>query len=447
MATSVLSGKPICGSLCGLIDLAGGMSEQPLPSPAETSIGRAGLTPWLVILLAATAWAGCFLFPPSWRALGVAEGNFVFLDLTGVLASGEAAQLGLNPYLPNPLDVYHRPHVYTEWWLVTGRLGLTRQDVRWLGPVLIGLMLLSAVAVVRPVGRRQGLLMLAVFVSPAVLMAVNRGNNDLVAFILMSGAFGLLRSARSPPRLLGIALLALAAVLKYYPLAAAVVLLDARSRREWLGWILLFGVVLVVAWPGLVPGLQSAAKYRPSPDWVHAFGAPVIFRDFALTPPPSWLLMGGALAVAGWAARGGWCEVTASEESLNAEREFAGAAAVVVGCFALGSSYAYKLIFALWLLPWLWRTTLDKRSERWRRVTLGLLLAVLWLDGLLSLAVNTVIPPGHPTFALRLMQTGLIVSQLLSWAFVICLLRGLVIYAVPRMARLCGRRLGRRGVA
>ena len=415
------------------------MREETSTQSDERPAARAWPAPLLVVVLVAAVWVACFCLPRVWTATGIAEeGRKVFLDLDGLLASGEAAQQGLDPFQPNPLDVYHRPHVYTAWWLVTGKIGLTRADSRWLGPLLAGAMLISAVWLVRPGTRREAMLLVLVLVSPAILMAVNRGNNDLVAFVVMCGAFALLRREGSPPRIFGVALLAAAAVLKYYPLAAAVVLLDARSRREWLGWVLVYGLVVLVAWPALVPGLHSAAKYRPSPEWLYAFGAPVVFRDFSLATPPSWLLLGAGLAVAAWAARGAWSGQAGVTAASAAEREFAGGAAVVVGCFALGSSYTYKLVFAVWLLPWLWRATPAGPEDCWRKATLGLLLAVLWLEGLMGLGINLLVAPANAGWAWQMLRATLLISQLLEWALVICLLRSLLIYMVRRSARLVG---------
>ncbi len=415
--------------------------ESTLPAGAR----RAGPWPGRVVLLVAAVWLAGFGLPRVWTATGIGEGDRVFLDLEGLLAAGEAAQQGLDPYRPNPLDVYHRPHVYTAWWLVTGKLGLTRGDARWLGAVLAGLTLLGAVALVRPAGGREAALAGLVLTSPALLMAVNRANNDLVAFLLMSGALGLLRQSRATPRGLGVVLLALAAVLKYYPLAAGVVLLDARTRREWLGWLVLYGLVLLLAWPALVPGLQAALKYRPSPEWLYAFGAPVVFRNFGLAAPAGWLLAAGGLAVAAGLARGAAAGDDPGPDGRSAEREAAGGAAMVVACFALGSSYAYKLVFAVWLLPWLWRAGRPGTEERWRRVLLGLLLAVLWLEGLGSVLLNVLLPRDHSALGLRLLAAVLLVSQLLTWALVVGLLRHLLIFTRRRLARLFGRALAPAG--
>ena len=75
----------------------------------------------------------------------------------------------------------------------------------------------------------------------------------------------------------------------------------------------------------------------------------------------------------------------AAEDIVVASVRFAGAA-LVVGCFFLGASYVYKLVFAVWLLPWLWRQGAAPAEERWRRLTLALLLAVLWFEGLMAIA-------------------------------------------------------------
>jgi hypothetical protein len=113
---------------------------------------------------------------------------------------------------------------------------------------------------------------------------------------------------------------------------------------------------------------------------------------------------------------------------------------LLVGCFALGSSYAYKLVFALWLLPWLWRRTVAGPEQTWRRATLALLLAVLWLEGLAAVVINGLGSPAAPLLSLRLLQVALAVSQLLTWALIISLLRSLLIYAGQNLARLTGAR-------
>jgi hypothetical protein len=392
--------------------------------------------PLLSLLLVATIWAVCFHFPVVWMATGIGEADKPYLDLRSLLAAGEAAQAGLDPYASNPKDPYHRPHLYTEWWLAGGALGLTLADTLWLGTVLIGLTLVSTVLLTRPANAWEAGSLVLFLVSPAMLLAVARANHDLVVFVLMGAALACLRTTRLTLRALGIVLLAVAAVLKYFPLAAILLLFEARTRREMLGWSLLYGLVLVLAWPSLEPGLRAAVRNQPAPDWLYAFGAPVLFRDFHLPVPGG--LIAAALLLAIVAGRLVFKPVPDSAPataSRDDEREFVCGAVMVAGCFLHGSSYVYKMIFAAWLLPWLWRTAPVKQS-RW--FIFALLIAVLWLEGFMAVVINLSV-----TFSIwttvtgeRVLAVTLLASQLLTWALAISLGRSLLIYLQRQLHRL-----------
>ncbi len=373
---------------------------------------------------------------------GIGEADKPFLDLRNLVSAGEAAQLGYDPYVSNPLDPYHRPHGFSAWWLAGGGLGLTRDDIGWLGALLLGLTLACAVRLLRPAGWRQGAGLLLVLVSPPLLFLVNRANHDLVVFMLMCLALAGLRDERPAMRALAILLLAVSAVLKYFPLAAIVLLLDARTRREFAGWGLLYGLVLVLAWPSLQPALPTAAGHTPAPSWLFAFGAPVIFRNLGLASAASWGWLAAGLVllagVASWWMSPARKAAPATGDSRVWEREFVCGAVMIVGCFLHGSSYLYKMVFALWLLPWLWRATLEQGEERWRRATRTLLLAVLWFEGGATLGINLQVFAGtlSPDVAHRMLEVTIQIGQLFTWALVACLWRALLIYLGREMPRL-----------
>lgn len=376
--------------------------------------------------LALVVWLACFQFPAVWVATGIGEASRPFMDLHGLLAAIDAARAGEDPFQPNSFDPYHRPHVYTAWWLELGRLGLTRSDTLWLGAVLLGLFLLTAVLMLRPRTRNEGVGLLLLLISPAFLLAVNRANNDLVVFVLVSAGLLCFRSGAGVARTAGVLLFAVSAVLKYYPLVTLVTLLGIRSRRGLAASLGLYALVLVLAWPGLEPGLKSAAKFMPQPEWLYAYGAPVLLRNFGVTGLLGWLLPAGLMAV--WASTSAWTKIAEPRaagpaEEQAAEREFLVGAATLVGLFFLGSSFVYKLVFALWLLPWLWQRHDDPATARWCRVTWGLLLAVVWAEGAAATGLNLLFGPQSSPLALGLLKTALTVAQLLTWAWVACLLR------------------------
>ena len=93
------------------------------------------------------------------------------------------------------------------------------------------------------------------------------------------------------------------------------------------------------------------------------------------------------------------------------------------------------MIFAAWLLPWLWRTAPVKQS-RW--FIFALLIAVLWLEGFMAVVINLSV-----TFSIwttvtgeRVLAVTLLASQLLTWALAISLGRSLLIYLQRQLHRL-----------
>jgi hypothetical protein len=408
------------------------MSEQ-----APSVPGRGWKASWVVGLLVVTAWTACFRFPIVWQWLGIGEGDKPFLDLYGLLASGERARAGYDAFQPNPLDPYFRPNVYPEWWLVTGQWGLTRADTARLGCALILTTLIVALGLAKPATRRQAMGAWGVLLSPAMLMAVSRANNDLVIFVLVSLALLALRRRVGGWSALAVLVLAVAAALKYYPVAGGVVLLHARNRREFLFGLALFGLVLLLAAPGLVRGLAN--PFTLHPEWLYAFGAPVLWRNFHVENPLLWIVP--TVVVLGWS---GWRTLRSSDPgssaapSTNESREFLMGSAFIAGCFFLGASYVYKLVFALWLLPALWRGVRPEPFAGFTRLATWLLYAVLWFEGLGALAVNLVISPFSPQAGAAMLYVILTIQQVLTWMLIGCLLRWIFADVFPRVRVLAG---------
>lgn len=365
-----------------------------------------------------------------WVTTGMGEPNRPFLDLYGLLAANDAVNLGMDPYRPSLLDPYHRPHVYSEWWLVSASWGLGRKDVIWLGFVFAGSLLLTAVTMARPRNWSESLQLLLLLLSPAFILAAHRGNNDLVILVIVSAGLVCFRRAEMLWQVLGVLLCALSAVLKYYPLTTVVLLLGLRDRRSLLWGLALYLLVLVLAVPGLLPGFRSAANNMPVPIWLYAFGAPVLMRDFQLTNALIWLLPGVAIVV--WALVTAWRqplpETPAPQDA--AEREFVCGAAMLVGLFFLGASFVYKLIFALWLLPWLWQREAGREGQRWRQAILLLLGGVVWLEGAMALALNRWASSQAQDTNQFVLKIGLVFVQLLTWVLIAALCRWLFVYLV-----------------
>lgn len=401
--------------------------------------------------LAAAGWFATFaFFPELYRAVGVLHYGVWFLDSFAILASNDAVARGLDPVAPNALDYFNRPHVYTHWWLGLRHLGLTRAHNFTVGVVVVAAFFVAAVAFLRPRGLREALWYLAILGSSPVLLAVNRANNDLVIFALLAPVVPCLLDGRRVVRMAAIALIAVAAGLKFFPAAAGLVLLagvgvTTREVRERLGLAVL---ALAVVGVSLAQDLAAIGKLAPKATGLMTFAAANLPAELGLTG-----FYGAAFTVAGMAAVGaffwrvrwfdGW--VIAPSET-GVWLSFVLGAVLLAGCFFTGTNYAYRWVFAVWLAPLLWRLPREAAApvavRRFAAVTAGLLMVGLWADPLLSAVLGALAERVPLETAKKIAGVFFAVEQPLTWAFFACLLGWLTYFTREGVRRVLGREGG-----
>jgi hypothetical protein len=358
--------------------------------------------------------AGCSVFaqwPVLRHRLGMADSGMWFMDSYAVLAASDAVRQGLDPFQANPLDPFHRLHSYSGWWFFLGDLGLGREDNFLVGGAWVALFYAAAAALLRPRTWRAAVGCALVALSPPVLLAVQRANNDLVVFVLLSIGLLALRAV-TPGRLAVFAgMLLLATGLKFYPLVAGLALVRLRPPRL----MLTAGVLTLLAAGAALVSVWSDLRHAsiPAPDGIYTFGAGVLLRDLGWAPPASLaagtILLILAGAVAWW--RGWFVRLDDPRDDWGEQLAFAAGAALLVGCFVAGISYAYRLIFAVFLWPRLTRPA----AGTWPGWPAYLLLAVLWLDGLYCVLANLLIGPMKLQELLRVQWCLRLLSQPLVW--------------------------------
>jgi hypothetical protein len=343
------------------------------------------------MILAVLSGLGVFvLWPRLQGALGLEDFGYWFLDSYSVLAASDTAKAGIDVSQPMQLDVLHRAHIYSDWWFVLGRVGLTRKDNFWVGFTWVASFLAVAFLCLQPRSLRQGAWYSLLTLSPPVLMGIFRANADLVIFTLLAAVALALRRPNTWRPILAIAGIALATGLKFYPVVAGIALFLVRPRQRMLAsWVLallvLGGVLIDVG-----PAVKRASMELPMT--LHVFGAPALFHALGLSDGHRAAQIAGAVLIFGagtWLARcnitrGKWVGETDSDAWERAA--FVVGASVLVGCFVAGASYSYRCVVALLIAPWLWR---HAATETAARAALWLCTATMWLDGIFCLVVNT----------------------------------------------------------
>lgn len=400
-------------------------ATETLPAPV---VAAASPHKYLVILiLILTGFWGVLAARPDWLSyLGIQHFGVWFIDTHAILASNDALAQGLDVYAANPLDYFGRPHVYSPWWLCLGKLGFTRADTFWLGGALGLAFLAVAVDWLRPRTRGEMFWALATLGSPCIVMAVERANNDLVIFLLLAPVVPCLLAAQRGWQLGAVLLIAVAAGLKFYPAAAALLLLAPAGTTREVRWRLAAGALaLALVAASIATGYLRVRHLLPPVDGPMNFGAIHALGRLGLDGVLPGLVAAALITAAWWRADvfRGWT-VPAAERSLWLHGVLG--AVVLGGCFFTSTNFAYRWVFALWLVPWLWWSAHAAGAPRAVRrlawTTAGLLAAALWIDPLtLGLLTRWLAPLPGPVVA-RTANLVYVLEQPLIWALFACLL-------------------------
>jgi hypothetical protein len=295
--------------------------------------------------------------------------GFPFVDTSGMLAAWQCTRLGAEIIEHNPCDLLGRPYNYSPLWLAASAIPL---DVTWtstVGWALAFVFLLSLVFLPPPRRPWESVVVVLATVSTSVAFAVERGNFDIVVF-LMALLAGFLALRAPPARLLAYVVALLAGMLKYYPVT---LLILTFRERAWtflaVNSVVVSLITLFVAYyfsdlARIIPLVTSGTYYT---DLFGAKNLPLglaeILRHFAepsaMAPMLSRLVAGAVYvllllagaAICGWILRLPDLRTTMSKLTEHEATFLVIGSVLIVGCFFAGQSIAYRGIFLLMVLP------------------------------------------------------------------------------------------------
>jgi len=199
---------------------------------------------WLVpILIFAAAFS--YGWMPVWRSAGVPAMLPRFADLTTIPSGVQALRKGLDPLVSNPTDPLQRTVNYPRLWLYAfSGLGVTVQSVWAIALPFVALYLLCiSVLIVRAKHWGDAVILLIAGLSVSPLLAMERGNSDLLVFALI-----FLGCAASNQYVKSLSMAA-ASLLKIFPMAAMAADAVRRPLKQRVVAIALMVVVLALfAW-------------------------------------------------------------------------------------------------------------------------------------------------------------------------------------------------------
>jgi hypothetical protein len=328
------------------------------------------------------------------------------MALDGIEAAGRGQDVIGATY--KPTDHFAIRFPYHRSWLVLQHLGLRGSQTEVLTIILSLAMLIHFGVLIAATSNdaATGLVMATFACSPPIMLAIDRGNPDMLLYLLLAVGCHLLVRPALPAQIVGAVVLFAAGALKFVPFGGALGILPGNQprRRCWLLAAFLLGALLFLVIERSEVRRITGSPYASS-DWA-SFGSAVsvntlarLFTRVTLITVPAWITV--FIRACGILALGilSWRLARKMEPNAAwgqgqgdlAAAGFATAAGIFVGSFILIRSFNYKFLFLALAIPalcrWARRCDTSGLTARW---TLATLLVWMWsgLNGYFYLVTN-----------------------------------------------------------
>lgn len=340
-----------------------------MSNPQRYAATVAGLGAFAVMAILGMHECTAGLYARVLHAWGIEPFAFPFLDFAGYLSSLNCTRLGVDVIADNPCDPLKRQFNYGPLWLDLTFLPLYPEH-RLAGGTILALLFLASLSCLPPPRRGwQVVTTVLASLSSMVVFAVERGNPDILIFLLTVVVVNFARRG-GVTRGVGYGLAWFAAGLKFYPAALLTLAMRERPARSLLVAMLsalLLGLYLLRYHQDLARILPQLPDGGYDGDMFAAKNLPMRLGlvTRAALAPSGWATAWGVVAGGGVAAllmlRG-----VRTIRRLLRDARFATAMAVldeatwhsllcgavlIVFCFLAWQNIAYRGIFFLLALP------------------------------------------------------------------------------------------------
>jgi hypothetical protein len=282
----------------------------------------------------------------TWSSVHLPTMYPAFADMRAIQGAVISVEHGYEPRTANLGDPWRRSFNYPTLWIAIGKT-LHFTDERWFAAICMTLVLCFVGLCALLIFRYPSFGLFASLISTSTLLAIERGNIDLVVFCLLVCSTLWIPSRWSPIPLL------LATLLKLYPVFALSALV---IRRQFLLFAAsLAAAVMIFAYLG--DQLADIRSTTPVGCDIY-YGIPSISRCFTLLGRPSWQLevLFAAIGLAAFALAYAFSRSDAvrPRQDMAFDLMLVGAT-IYVGTFMSSGNVDYRLIFLILCIPFLQR--------------------------------------------------------------------------------------------
>lgn len=307
------------------------------------------------------------------KKVGVPVMSFPFADARGMTAGMDCVRMGKDCLYENICDPKGRVVNYPKIWMNLKYFKfITQSNTVALG-VLLSICFYLSVLIFIP--KRSGIIdafiFLLVLLSPATLLAVDRGNTDLIVFILL--VLALIFYSKNIAFYL---IILFAAFLKLYPIFAIITVLKESKKN----------ILLIVTSIGLLFGsyiifsLDDLRRINSFIQVSYLYSYSIGVANSWLYQLPDWYHIGiiprlNALTIGCFAFMLGLFKRPSLKAPRNNISAFRVGSSIYIGSFFLTFNWEYRLIFLIFTLPQLLEWI--KAPSPLRRISIVSLISIL----------------------------------------------------------------------
>jgi hypothetical protein len=341
------------------------------------------------------------------------------LDSRIIAVSGESYSLGYNPLYDNPQHPFNKKLNYPRiWHLLFKIFDINRNHANIIGSSFI---ILFFAGVFMFLFNKQfdilDLVILSLVVmSPAAMLAIERGGTDLFVFFVMSLAL----SVSYISNIFAVCLLLFGSFLKLYPIFGLSFLLRENKRTFWFMFIAactIFIFYLIYSMDDLRQVYLTTPKFAKSSFGVNVFWMGLNKSNILNLQLPDTFVLGVRIssyimliAVFIVALLQGLKNKHAYDFLNNKHIDaFRIGASIYIGCFLIGNNFDYRFIFLIFTIPYLlmWIRARDKINISVPLIALCTIIFSCW-----NYIVKRIIG----------MKLGFVSEEISNWILLFCLL-------------------------
>lgn len=312
-----------------------------------------------------------------------------FLDSRQLAWASESSAMGYDPLVENPANPTGQQLNYPRIWQLLFALGISESHTNTIGTIVV-LIFFIGIAIFwfsMKYDHLTYLILTIVFLSPAVMLGIERSNIELVLFFLLSLA--LLVNYYSSTAALFIFILA--SILKLYPVFGFVYLLKEPRKRFWTLFLSASGALILY---GILSFEDFMHVYHTTPKSVgSSFGVNIWwmglrhprFFNLPISDSMTFYLKVFSYAVAFLiSALTLFISIRKKDNRLLSQAQYIDAfrvgAAIYIGCFLVMNTHDYRLIFLFFTIPQIvvWLRDKGKGISLVSKITLSAMIFSLW---------------------------------------------------------------------